>query len=1443
MIEIKTIEPINFDIGNIYSAALLADVSYVDFISTDELAIGNGKITWGFNKNESNIYLSNKDVLENRMTTPVANIFSYNYELISQYKDDNGFFNGTVARDKDGKLVIAMKGTSELGDFISDGALTAGATTTQAYDMINWWLTLVTPVGETFTEVRRSIEEPFAQQRSGLGLITQDDLSKGITITGHSLGGYLAAIFSEVFSSKYHNVETYTFNAPGITNFFHNLLHIDKETSLKFIDDQIDHMLPDVGVKSVQNNMYAENGVSVTTNGWFFNQDGIRTGIFNEKSPEPSIDNHYMYKITDTMSLARLFKSFDVSFDMRQVNNILRGSMSPFVSTLEDTLDAFRRIIKGKGTPGTLIGDSGNDPKSRENFHNNIDGISSDLGSFVGGKILSPLSITSDIRVSFPSMVSIIEGYPLIITTEDPLLAQEIASNHSELYAQWEHDQEIIAAGSNEPLNFTDMYIESRIEFLKTRHQLGLLNEVDGAYLGTDHGTKSFSFIDYTSGNEPSKYLYGQAGVTPRKVIFGDDSGQTFTDSSLTSGDFIFGGKGNDTIFSYGGNDYIEGGKGNDNIYGGSGSDIINGGSGNNILNGGKGRNIFVVSGNDRITHDLADYVDKPYENSTTVVLMGLVQSKDLKITKIYNLDGSYGLNIEYGSGRNVLVENYSAISSDFVIEMNGHRIKGESLIDLLAKGDNHYEKPAFEIESPEDKSGYISSDKLHEALMYIDNEHISASFIVPDEVLVYDEKTGTEVYETVYKNINNYVVDHGITIKEYLMANPQYIDEENVKVTYDALELYYWNMDDRGNNNSVYQHTISNDFFDNSGSDLFVLGDYNYEINKSGESSEIILGDGNNRLRIGMDELESFSKAASYSGKSISPAIVDGQYLENSPKLKISKIKVGNGDNNIHSKSMISEIETGNGRNDINLYSSQNVNAKLGNGTNFISSDRSNELYIEAGVGYNWINIAESSKAHVILNSQYASVDAKNVYDLKVNSMGQQAGINFSANTAAIDLGQGSHTVQGDAVSLTINSGNGSNNFTLRGNLVASLGSGSNQINIDGTYNITIDGGHSYLNGQSGAYAKNRINKSLGNSDVYLNGGYNVINLGTGIDNIKASSGYFEIHSGGGGDNITLQDISGFIDAGAGDDTITFLYDAGLINPYESKGVTISGGTGDDTIIGSSGSDAFVYDLGDGNDTIYSVPNTGIVGYNAYPGADKIVFGVGIFASDIEVRRENFDLIISMRSGSGSINIKDQFHVILPNGAHKKDAMYVTSIEFADGSKWNQDDILKALNPEDGDTGGDGDDGTGGDPGNVDTQYDEVWRGVSASDEYEFNFDGRVIQIEDTDDSAYSDDLLSFGNIDCEDLWFDLIDDDLRISRISQEDAGFITIKKWELGADHHIEMFEAGDYRITNQEIDVLLQAMSQFDAPMGDSSHISQNDQANIRDVILSTWTQRD
>ena len=132
-----------------------------------------------------------------------------------------------------------------------------------------------------------------------------------------------------------------------------------------------------------------------------------------------------------------------------------------------------------------------------------------------------------------------------------------------------------------------------------------------------------------------------------------------------------------------------------------------------------------------------------------------------------------------------------------------------------------------------------------------------------------------------------------------------------------------------------------------------------------------------------------------------------------------------------------------------------------------------------------------------------------------------------------------------------------------------------------------------------------------------------------------------------GGDDVISGTSGNDVIDGLAGNDSLSGL------DGYD----TLIGGLGNDWMDGGHHGDSYVYNLGDGHDTIREYSSA-----SNYRFGDKLIFGAGIAADDILISQSTTDwkdLTLSFVFGDGSILLDEQF-------GHNKYGL--EAFHFADG-------------------------------------------------------------------------------------------------------------------------------------------------------------------------------
>lgn len=205
------------------------------------------------------------------------------------------------------------------------------------------------------------------------------------------------------------------------------------------------------------------------------------------------------------------------------------------------------------------------------------------------------------------------------------------------------------------------------------------------------------------------------------------------------------------------------------------------------------------------------------------------------------------------------------------------------------------------------------------------------------------------------------------------------------------------------------------------------------------------------------------------------------------------------------------------------------------------------------------------------------------------------------------------------------------------------------------------------------------------GSDRIYGGDGTDTLHGLGGNDHLYGQQGDDKLYGGdgddvldGGGENDTLDGGRGAdtLIGGAGDDTLgtaTPSLDSGYYNGYAGLGYydpgagnTYRGGAGTDTLHGTSRADLYLFDLGDGHDTLHEVEVTG----QPTGQVDVLRFGPGITPADITIRRSTADLVLAHTNGNDSVTVKSWFTV--PGSS----ANQVERVEFADGTTWSHIDL-----------------------------------------------------------------------------------------------------------------------------------------------------------------------
>ena len=199
-----------------------------------------------------------------------------------------------------------------------------------------------------------------------------------------------------------------------------------------------------------------------------------------------------------------------------------------------------------------------------------------------------------------------------------------------------------------------------------------------------------------------------------------------------------------------------------------------------------------------------------------------------------------------------------------------------------------------------------------------------------------------------------------------------------------------------------------------------------------------------------------------------------------------------------------------------------------------------------------------------------------------------------------------------------------------------------------------------------------------------------------------------------------------------------------------------LHGGTGNDILDGGSYSDTYLFNLGDGHDTIIEQSSeSGIEGTE-----DRLVFGAGITTDDITVTNSGSNTVLSHRNGTDKVTMKNV------------EQLEFTGTDF-DETFTAKRGVVNIFN------GGGGDD---------------TLKGGAFDDIYLFNLGGGHDTIVGTGKNDGSTDVLRFGaGISKGDLKISAEGNDLLITHSNGSDQ--VRVKDWYLGDGYQFENVEFVD------------------------------------------------
>ena len=482
---------------------------------------------------------------------------------------------------------------------------------------------------------------------TGLGVLTP---GANITVTGHSLGGHLAAMAVRLFPGLID--QAITFNAPGFDPAL-SLELTDKFVELfgNFMSVAPAQIFADIEgrVTAIESeNSAPGNDISVVSS--------LLTGIpvGEEVLAHTENNSHSMDQLMDALAVHSLIATLNPALDFSQLMRLYDGT-SPDPGVTDETLvGALAQIILGEQptldeVEANII--SHGAFADRVAIHNQIVAIQGQVQT----RGLTLETLWDKTAAELAALVESSSAYRYAIQNLNPFV---ILGDES-LYL------DLPDSGTFMSNLYSDAYWLARSEMLLAKFNFGLL---DGEL--EDTGGLVISYSDLARNFEVA-IVTSDVDATAQTLFVGEHGMGVVALSGTSAADRIFGGAGADQLTGGAGSDYIDGGAGSDTLVGGN--DIQTSGDGAiDRLEGGAGADVYYAGDGDVIS-DSDRLVSRIYLAGQTVSLAydwvedGLFQTTDgTRSLEIFGNDARITIATVFSSATLTIV-NFLAPGSAFL--------------------------------------------------------------------------------------------------------------------------------------------------------------------------------------------------------------------------------------------------------------------------------------------------------------------------------------------------------------------------------------------------------------------------------------------------------------------------------------------------------------------------------------------------------------------------------------------------------------------------------------------------------------------------------------------------------------------------------------------------------------------------------------------------------
>ena len=546
-------------IHNLFQQAELSEAAYANFVDS----AGN------LLTNPDDIKAALQDAGNNmRFSSTQATAFVSQWRVVNHIPDTASGFSATLFERLDAneqptrQYTFAIRGSTEVIDFAgADLSLaTGGVAFDQLLSMVNYVLRLQAGSNGTTQQVELVVGATAPSlTRNFVSGVDPGINPAHLTISGHSLGGFLGQVYQRLFGST----GVYTYNALGLIR--PNAPVFDQLTNLLG--------LPPGSFSSGPGENLLVPGELAHLIGTVQGKPQMR--VFSETQsttigPINTIHAHKVSHLTDSLAVYDLVAKLDPAlnttapaFGIGKITDILQAASNKPDLSLEAALDSLRKLFKDSNPSGPTVVPTVTD--NREQYYQNVIGLQEGIALHAGTLTLDSIATTSDAQLAGLAQGSGAIAYRYALRELNPFA---IVGNN-DLYSPHNVNGELNLYSPVTGTGLTREYLADRAEMLGWKN---LFYQKDGNVALRGDRIESYQFTDKSikddrTGQDLTLTVVGSNSLlidNPAKIIFGSDADENLIGSDIAAGDRLYGGGGADTLLGNQGNDYLEGGSGND---------------------------------------------------------------------------------------------------------------------------------------------------------------------------------------------------------------------------------------------------------------------------------------------------------------------------------------------------------------------------------------------------------------------------------------------------------------------------------------------------------------------------------------------------------------------------------------------------------------------------------------------------------------------------------------------------------------------------------------------------------------------------------------------------------------------------------------------------------------------------------------------------------------